>query len=216
MKISPSILASDLVDFKNVIKQLENQVELLHMDIMDGHFVPTLSFGEVYVKSLKEHTSIPLDIHLMVDQPEKEVPKYYDFNPYNITFHYEATNFPVRLANEIRKRNIRAGISLNPKTPVQFIEPFLEELDLVLIMSVEPGFYGQKFIPFCLEKVHQLKEYMYKKNLNHIEIEIDGGINGDNIKEVLMAGVDIVVAGSFIFKGDILNNIQTLRNVNIS
>lgn len=216
MKISPSILAADLVDLKNILKLLENQVELLHLDIMDGHFVPTLSFGEIYVKLLKEHTSIPLDIHLMVDRPEKEVPKYYDFTPYNITFHYEATKFPVRLAKEIRKNKIRAGISINPATPVQFIEPFLEELDLILIMSVEPGFYGQSFLSFCLNKVYQLKEFMYKKNLNHIEIEIDGGINEDNIKNVFEAGVDIVAAGSFIFKGDIINNIRTIRNITLS
>jgi len=210
MMISPSILAADLTDLKNTLQTLENRVDFLHMDIMDGHFVPTLSFGEVYVKLLRVHTNIPLDVHLMVDQPEKEVPKYYDFSPFNITFHYEATNFPVRLAREIRKRNIKAGISLNPKTPVEFIEPFLEELDLVLIMSVEPGFYGQAFIPFSIEKIKKLKDMILQKDLD-VLIEVDGGINQENISLVKEAGADIVVAGSFIFKGNIEENIQKLK-----
>ncbi|GIW23630.1 MAG: ribulose-phosphate 3-epimerase [Candidatus Sericytochromatia bacterium] len=210
MKISPSILAADLTDLKTVLQILEGKVDFLHLDIMDGHFVPTLSFGEVYVKLLNEHTQIPLDVHLMVDQPEKEVPKYFDFKPFNITFHYEATNFPVRLAREIRKQNIKAGISLNPKTPVELIEPFLEELDLVLIMSVEPGFYGQSFIPFCLDKIKKLKDFIIRKNLD-ILIEVDGGINKNNINSIKEAGADIIVAGSFIFKGNIEENIQCFK-----
>lgn len=210
IKISPSILAADLTDLKNTLNLLENKVDFLHLDIMDGHFVPTLSFGEIYVQWIKQYTNIPLDVHLMVDRPEIEVSKYYDFLPFNITFHYEATHFPVRLAKEIRKKNIKAGISLNPKTPIAFIEPFLEEFDLVLIMSVEPGFYGQKFIPFCLDKIKQLKDIILKKNLN-VLIEIDGGINKENISLVKDAGVDIIVAGSFIFKGNIEENILFLK-----
>ncbi len=212
MKISPSILAADLVNFKDQLKFLEEKVDLLHLDIMDGHFVPTLSFGESYVKVLKKHTAIPLDVHLMVANPEKEVPKYYEFQPYNITFHYEATNFPVRLSEEIRKRNIKAGISLNPKTPIEFIEPLLENFDLVLIMSVEPGFYGQKFIQFCLDKIKKLRDRINEKKLD-ILIEVDGGINSENAKAIVQSGADILVAGSFIFSGNIEDNINSLKKL---
>lgn len=214
MKLSPSILASDLTDLKNILKTIENQVDYLHLDIMDGHFVPTLSFGEVYVKLIKEHSKIPLDVHLMVENPEKEVPKYFEFEPFVITFHYEATNFPVRLANEIKKNNIRCGISINPKTPVEFLEPFLEYIDLVLIMSVEPGFYGQKFIDFSVGKIKKLKELILKKNLP-TQIEVDGGINEKNLGEVLKAGADIVVGGASVFKGNILENIQKLKSIKV-
>lgn len=214
MKLSPSILASDLTDLKHILKTIENQVDYLHLDIMDGHFVPTLSFGEVYVKLLKEHSRIPLDVHLMVQNPEKEVPKYFEFEPFVITFHYEATHFPVRLANEIKKNNIQCGISINPKTPVEFLEPFLEYIDLVLIMSVEPGFYGQKFLDFSIQKIQKLKELILKKNLKTL-IEVDGGINEKNLAEVLKAGADIVVSGASVFKGNISENIEKLKSIKI-
>ncbi len=210
MMLSPSILASDLTDLKNILHLLENQVELLHLDIMDGHFVPTLSFGEVYANVLRQHTKIPFDVHLMVQNPEKEVPKYFDFNPFVITFHYEATHFPVRLANEIKKKNIKAGISINPKTPIEHLEPFLEDIDLVLIMSVEPGFYGQKLIPSSIQKISKLKELILNKNLKTL-IEVDGGITENNIKKILDAGADIIVAGSAIFKGNIQDNLKKLK-----
>lgn len=212
MMLSPSILASDLTDLKNTLNLLENQVELLHLDIMDGHFVPTLSFGEIYASLLKQHTKIPFDVHLMVQNPEKEVPKYFDFEPFVITFHYEATHFPIRLANEIKKKNIKAGISLNPKTPIEHLEPFLEEIDLVLIMSVEPGFYGQKFISFSLEKIKKLKEFILRKNLKTL-IEVDGGVTENNLVKIIDAGADIIVAGSAIFRGNIQSNIKKLKMI---
>ncbi|MCB1171426.1 MAG: ribulose-phosphate 3-epimerase [Leptospiraceae bacterium] len=210
MDLSPSILAADLTDLKSSLHQLEGKVEYLHMDIMDGHFVPTLSFGELYTKLLKQHTEIPLDVHLMVSRPEKEVPKYFDLSPANITFHVEATDFSVRLAREIRKQGIKAGVSLNPATSLASLDYLLDEIDLVLIMSVEPGFYGQSFIQSSLEKIRQLRELIGDRD---ITIEVDGGIDASNIGRIIEAGARRIVAGSACFKGgDIAGNISRLRD----
>lgn len=210
MDLSPSILAADLTDLKASLKELEGRVEYLHMDVMDGHFVPTLSFGELYTKLLKQHTSIPLDVHLMVSQPEKEVPKYFPLEPANITFHVEATDFGVRLAREIRKQGIKAGVSLNPATPLSSLDYLLDEIDLVLIMSVEPGFYGQSFIDSSLGKIQKLKELIADRD---ITIEVDGGIDASNVGQILEAGARRIVAGSACFKGgDIAGNIGRLRD----
>lgn len=209
MDLSPSILAADLTDLKSSLHDLEGRVEYLHMDVMDGHFVPTLSFGELYTRLLKQHTSIPLDVHLMVDRPEQEVPKYFPLEPDNITFHVEATDFGVRLAREIRKNGIKAGVSLNPSTPLASLEYLLEEIDLVLIMSVEPGFYGQSFIQSSLRKIEQLSAMIGDRE---ITIEVDGGIDASNVASVLEAGARRIVAGSACFKGgDIPANIERLR-----
>lgn len=216
MKLSPSILAADLCDLKRILPVLEKEVEMLHLDIMDGHFVPQLSFGEGYVKFLKQNTSMPLDVHLMVDQPELEVPKYYQFRPSSITFHAEATHFPVRLAREIRKEGIMAGLSLNPATPISAIEQFASEFDLFLIMSVEPGFYGQSFIDFSLEKIRQLSAIRNNREDCNFVIEVDGGISAKNVKQIVDLGADWIVAGSAIFAGrdidTIQSNIKAMRN----
>lgn len=216
MELSPSILAADLTDLKSLLPVLEKEVEMLHLDVMDGHFVPQLSFGEGYAKFIRKNTAMPLDVHLMVDRPELEVPKYYEFSPRNITFHAEATHFPVRLAREIRKQGILAGLSLNPGTPVSAIEQIAGEFDLFLIMSVEPGFYGQSFIDFCLDKVRQLDNIRKERADCNFFIEADGGISASNVSSVIEAGADWIVAGSALFNGGdsdaLVSNVKAMRD----
>lgn len=214
MKVSPSVLAARLTQLSQVVKQLdEKETNLLHMDIMDGHFVPPLTFGESFCQMLSKETNIPLDIHLMVSQPHLEVPKYFAMKPYNITFHYEATDFPIRLLQEIRSHDIKAGIALNPKTPIAMLEELFPYLDLVLIMTVEPGYYGQDFLENGFERVAQFQKMRERYN-NRVELQVDGGINEKNIQRLANLGVDIVVAGSFVFKSENPNQkILQLKNV---
>lgn len=198
MKISPSILAADMLDLKSVLQSMDERVDFIHMDVMDGHFVPQLSFGERITELAGSHTKIPLDVHLMVSRPEMEAPKYYKLKPHNITFHIEATNFPVRLAREIRENGIRPGIALNPGTPVSRIEPIIDEIGFILIMSVEPGFYGQKFLELALGKIEQAKALIGSRD---ILLEGDGGIQEGNIARLARAGLQICVAGAAVFSG---------------
>lgn len=212
IKISPSILAADLSDLKQQLQGMDpDMIDFIHLDIMDGHFVPTLSFGEAYVKSLSQHTNIPLDVHLMVADPENNVPKYFPFRPHNISFHIEATNFPIRLSRLIRSEDILAGVVLNPGTSLQLLEPLLDEIDFILLMSVEPGFYGQRFIPQVLDKLRKLKSMIADRN---ILIEIDGGVGPENIAEVFKAGADIAVCGSSAFSdGNLHENVRKMKQL---
>ena len=202
MKISPSILASSLIKIGNTISRLDPGItDFIHLDIMDGHFVPQLTFGEKLSKEIASITEIPIGVHLMVSQPEKEVPKYFSMKPHNITFHYEATSFPIRIAESIRKQNILAGIALNPSTPVNFLKEIIPFFDLVLLMTVEPGYYGQKFLESGFNRIKELTELKKKYN-DDLLIEVDGGVNEINSPQLKELGVDIAVVGSFIFKGD--------------
>lgn len=211
MKISPSILAANPIDLKSQLALMQAAVvDFIHMDVMDGHFVPTLSFGEAYTAAVQAATDIPLDVHLMVSRPEMEIPKYIKLAPHIITFHLEANAFPIRLAQSIRAEGIKAGISLNPGTSVELLEPILDEIDLVLIMSVEPGFYGQSFIASSLRKIVRLKEMIGNRN---ILIEVDGGVNLENIASIKEAGTDLCVAGSAAFKdGNVNANVIKLKD----
>lgn len=212
--LSPSILATELISLADRFPELEeNQTEFLHLDVMDGNFVPQLSFGEKIAAEIRKRSSIPLDVHLMVEHPEREVPKYLEMQPAGITFHLEATDFAIRLSQEIRRAGIRTGIALNPSTPVHLLEPLLDHIDWILIMSVEPGFYGQAFIPSCLEKVRRARELIGGRD---IYLSVDGGINSETIQPVYAAGADIVVAGSAVFRGDsISSNMSALRQAAI-
>ncbi|TGK84702.1 ribulose-phosphate 3-epimerase [Leptospira bourretii] len=198
MKISASILAAKLTGLSQELPTYKQEnIDLIHIDVMDGNFVPQISFGEAFTKEVKSHTQIPLDVHLMVSNPELHVPKYFDLNPYCITFHIETTNFSVRLAEEIRKAGIKVGVSLNPQTPPESISQILPYLDLVLLMTVDPGFYGQSFVKSGFEKIAAVRKLTKPYN---IELEVDGGVNESNMEELAKLGVDITVVGSGLYK----------------
>ncbi len=198
MKISASILATQLSSLATVVPKFKPKaIDYIHMDIMDGNFVPQISFGEALTEEVGKLTKIPLDVHLMVNNPEKHVPNYYRLKPEFITFHREATDFPIRLAEDIRKNGIKAGIALNPATPVKMIQDCLPYIDLILIMTVEPGFYGQSFVKSGLEKINRAKELI---GSYPIQLEVDGGVNANNIERLSDIGVNICVAGSAVFK----------------
>lgn len=207
MKVSPSLIAADLADMKTVVTALDQSVvDLLHCDVMDGHFVPNMTFGAGYVKALQSHTDIPLDVHLMIEEPERSIEQWIALNPWCITIHYESTRFPARLLRLIKEGNSLPALAINPATPVESVLDILPYAEMVLVMSVDPGFYGQSFMPEALTRIARLrKEY---KGL----IQVDGGISTKNIGDVAAAGADIVVAGSAAFKGgDVHGNVQALK-----
>ncbi|UOG29103.1 ribulose-phosphate 3-epimerase [Leptospira noguchii] len=210
MKISASILATKLTELAKTVPNYDpTGIDLIHMDVMDGNFVPQISFGEALTKEVKSLTSIPLDVHLMVSKPENHVSKYYELDPYCITFHIETTDFPVRLAQEIKSHGTKVGVSLNPGTPIFSLENVLPYVDLILLMTVEPGFYGQKFIVNGMDKICKVKELVGSRP---IELEVDGGVNDTNIQELKKNGVDIVVVGAGLYKtGNPIENAKNLK-----
>ena len=215
VKISPSILSADFGKLGIEISELEKAgADLIHVDVMDGHFVPNITIGPEAIKDLKKHTSLPFDVHLMIAPVHKYIKNFAEAGADIITIHPESTDNLIETINEIKKFGKKAGVSLNPKTTIEKVMPVLGLIDLVLIMSVNPGFGGQKFIKETLEKVKLLRKEIDQKKLP-VEIEIDGGINFDNAKIAKKAGVDILVSGTTIFKnneGNIKKNIETLRN----
>ncbi|MDX4011793.1 ribulose-phosphate 3-epimerase [Aliarcobacter skirrowii] len=202
MLVAPSILSADFGNLEKEIKAIcEAGCDLVHVDVMDGHFVPNLTIGPVVVEPVSKVSSKPLDIHLMVENNNFFVDLFASLKPKYLSFHLESEKHPHRLIQKIRSLGISPAITLNPHTKVEDIEYLLQDLDMVLLMSVNPGFGGQKFIPTILEKAKTLKELINKRNPNCL-IEVDGGVSDKNIKELKDAGVDIVVAGSFIFGSD--------------
>ena len=214
IQISPSILSADFSQLGKEIKRLEEGgADMIHVDVMDGHFVPNLTIGPPVIKSLKKHSSILFDVHLMISPVHKYIEAYADAGADIITIHPEATNNMDLSITKIRELNKKVGISLNPETKIDVLVDHLNKIDLVLIMSVNPGFGGQKFMPEVLSKIKQLKKIQTEKNLN-FDIEIDGGINFDNCKTVIEAGANILVSGTTVFKsnnGDIKKNIDLLK-----
>ena len=199
MLVAPSILSADFGNLEKEIKSIcEAGCDLVHVDVMDGHFVPNLTIGPVVVEPVSKASTKPLDIHLMVENNNFFVDLFAPLKPKYLSFHIESEKHPHRLIQKIRSLGISPAITLNPHTKVEDIEYLLEDLDMVLLMSVNPGFGGQKFIPSVIEKVKKLKELINKKNPNCL-IEVDGGVSDKNIKDLKDAGVDIVVAGSFVF-----------------
>ena len=215
IKISPSILSADFSKLGNEIKDLEKAgADLIHIDVMDGHFVPNITIGPEVIKKLRKYTSLPFDVHLMISPVHNFIKNFAEAGADIITIHPESTDNLVKTINEIKKFGKKVGISLNPKTTIDKVLPVLGLIDLVLIMSVNPGFGGQQFIKKTLEKVKLLRKEIDQKNLA-VEIEIDGGINFQNAKIAKKAGVDILVSGTTIFKsneGDVKKNIEILRN----
>ena len=214
IQISPSILSADFSQLGNEIRRLENGgADMIHVDVMDGHFVPNLTIGPPVIKSLKKHSSILFDVHLMISPVHKYIEAYSNAGADIITIHPEATDNLKSSILKIKSLNKKVGVSLNPETKIDTIIKYLNEIDLVLIMSVNPGFGGQKFMPEVLNKVKQLKEIQSWDNMN-FDIEIDGGINFDNCQSAIEAGANILVSGTTVFKsnnGDIKKNINLLK-----
>ncbi|AEX85222.1 ribulose-phosphate 3-epimerase [Marinitoga sp. 1135] len=198
MKIYPSILAADFLKLGEEIKKVENNVDGIHIDVMDGMFVPNISFGTPIVKAVKKVTDLYLDAHLMIVDPDRYIEDYAKMGVHGITVHYEATTHLHRTVSKIKELGCDAGVSLNPHTPVFLLEEILPYLDRVLIMSVNPGFTGQKFIPSSLEKIRKLKSMIDEKNLN-VTIEVDGGVGLKNIRDLYLAGVREFVVGAGVF-----------------
>ena len=215
IQISPSILSANFSKLGDEIKRLEDAgADMVHVDVMDGHFVPNLTIGPPVIKTLKKNSSIPFDVHLMISPVHKYIQAYADAGADIITIHPEATDNLQNSINKIRELKKKVGVSLNPETKVNIITDFLHQIDLVLIMSVNPGFGGQKFMPEVLDKIKELVSIRKKEKLN-FDIEIDGGINFENSKLAIEAGANILVSGTTIFKsnnGDIKTNIDLLRS----
>ena len=216
IQISPSILSADFSQLGNEIKRLnEAGADMIHVDVMDGHFVPNLTIGPPVIKALKKNSSIPFDVHLMISPVHKYIEAYAMAGADIITIHPETTNNLQNSIDKIKEFKKKVGVSLNPETKVDIIKNFLNKVDLVLIMSVNPGFGGQKFMPEVLNKIKELADIREKEKLS-FDIEIDGGINFDNSKLAIKAGANILVSGTTIFKsndGNIKKNIDLLRTV---
>ena len=216
IQISPSILSADFSQLGNEIKRLEDGgADMIHVDVMDGHFVPNLTMGPPIIKALRKYTKLPFDVHLMISPVHKYIKDYADAGADIITIHPEATEDLKKSIQYIKKLNKKVGVSLNPETKIDLINNLLSEIDLVLIMSVNPGFGGQKFMPEVLDKIKKLKVIKDQKNLK-FDIEIDGGINFDNNKLAIEAGANILVSGTTVFKennGNIKKNIDLLKSV---
>ena len=216
IQISPSILSADFSKLGDDIKKLEESgADMIHVDVMDGHFVPNLTIGPPVIKSLRKYTKLPFDVHLMIDPVHKYIKDYSDAGADIITFHPEATENIFETINLIKSLNKKVGISLNPNTKINAAEEHLDKIDLILIMSVYPGFGGQKFINDVVKKIIDLDKIREDKKLN-FKIEIDGGINFDTAKIAIKAGVDILVSGTTVFKennGDLKKNIKTLKQI---
>ena len=210
--IAPSLLAADFFDLSSQMNLLkEGNIEVLHLDVMDGMFVPSISFGMPVISSLRKSVDFFFDVHMMVENPERYIEDFYNSGADGITIHFEACKHIDRCISQIKSLGLRSGISINPATPVSFLENIVSEVDMVLIMSVNPGFGGQKFIPYSLDKIRELSKMREKKNPKLL-IQVDGGVGVDNIKALSDAGVDEFVAGSSVFKGDILKNIKALND----
>ena len=214
IQISPSILSADFSQLGKEIQRLEESgADMTHVDVMDGHFVPNLTIGPPVIKNLRKYSSLPFDVHLMISPVHKYIKVYADAGSDIITFHPEATNNIDETINHIKDLNKKVGISLNPNTSIDLIEKKLDKIDLVLVMSVYPGFGGQKFMPSSIKKIEQLKKLKDNNKLD-FDIEVDGGINFSNSQNVIRAGANVLVSGTTIFQeneGNLKKNIETLR-----
>lgn len=211
VKIAPSILSADYSKIKEEIEMVERAgADLIHIDIMDGHFVPNITFGPDFVKAIRRLTSLPLDVHLMITNPQDFIEKFAEAGADWISFHIEATPHSHRLIYQIKNLGKKAGITLNPATPIHFLNEILKDLDFVLVMSVNPGFGGQEFIQSSIPKIAQLSHWIKGKNLS-IPIEVDGGVNINNCEELAKNGADILVSGSGIFNSS--NPSETIKKM---
>lgn len=210
-KLAPSILSADFSKLGEHVSEIEKAgADMVHVDVMDGHFVPNISFGAAVMKSLVGRTGLPFDVHLMIENPDRYISDFVTENTEYITVHLEACPHIHRTVQNIKSLGVKAGVAINPGTPVCLLEDILEDVDMILVMSVNPGFGGQKFINRTIDKIRDLDGIRSRRNLT-FEIEVDGGVTSQNVGHLIDAGTDIAVAGSAVFSGDIEANVESFR-----